>query len=108
MKNGIEAGRRPELTGGGLIRSLGGWKLAKTILKGRARVKGDERIFGDSDFADNVLARCHENPNVAKAGGLQSQGVKDDDVIGYCDPLTMRVVDPVEDGDLKSSSFPER
>ena len=61
MGNGIEAGRRPELTGGGLIRSVGGWKRAKTILKGQARVKGDERILGDSDFVDNVLARCHEN-----------------------------------------------
>ena len=60
MKNGVDAGRRRELTGGGLISSVGGWKLAKTILKGQARVKGDERILGDSDFIDNVLARSNE------------------------------------------------
>jgi len=39
-------------------------------------------------------------PNVAKAGGLQSQGVKGEAVIGYRDPLTT--------WDLKSSSFPGR
>jgi hypothetical protein len=37
--------------------------------------------------------------NVAKAGGLQSQGVKGEIVVGYLDPLTTQ--------DLKSSGFPE-
>jgi len=44
---GIAQGRRPELTGGGLIRSLGGWGETR---KGRRssgeRLKGDERILG--------------------------------------------------------------
>ena len=38
------------------------------------------------------------NPNVAKAGGLQSQGVKVEIVVGYIDPLTTQ--------DLESSGFP--
>jgi hypothetical protein len=38
------------------------------------------------------------NPNVAKVGGLQSQGVKGETVVGYLDPLTTQ--------DLKSSGFP--
>jgi hypothetical protein len=38
-------------------------------------------------------------PNVAKAGGLQSQGVKGEIVVGYLDPLTTQ--------DLKFSGFPE-
>jgi hypothetical protein len=39
------------LTGGGLIRSLGGWAATKKLrLKGQDRLKGDERILGDSDF----------------------------------------------------------
>ena len=38
------------------------------------------------------------NLNVAKVGGLQSQGVKDEAVVAYCDPLTTQ--------DLKSSGFP--
>ena len=45
------------------------------------------------------------NPNVAKAGGFQSQGAKGDAVVLYCNPLATRVVDPVEDGDFESSLF---
>lgn len=60
VEKGIDAGRRPELVGGGLIRSAGGWKMAKTLLKGQDRVKGDERILGDSDFVQAVLARSNE------------------------------------------------
>ena len=37
---------------GGLIRSLGGWAEAqKERAKGKARIKGDHRILGNSDFA---------------------------------------------------------
>jgi REP element-mobilizing transposase RayT len=61
VEKGIDAGRRPELVGGGLIRSVGGWKMARTLLKGQDRVKGDERILGDSDFVQSVLNRCNED-----------------------------------------------
>ncbi len=41
-------GRRPELTGGGLIRSLGGWsEIKKMRMDGHDRIKGDQRILGD-------------------------------------------------------------
>jgi REP element-mobilizing transposase RayT len=60
VKQGIEAGRRPDLIGGGLIRSIGGWKAARTLVKGGMRVKGDERILGDSDFVLSVLSKCKE------------------------------------------------
>ena len=60
MLAGIEDGRRPELVGGGLIRSLGGWSAVKA-LRGRAdRIKGDERILGDGDFVDSVLKVSQE------------------------------------------------
>ena len=43
---GWDQGRIPELTGGGLVRSLGGWTALKKIrLKGQDRIKGDERIL---------------------------------------------------------------
>lgn len=61
VEQGIEAGRRPELVGGGLVRSVGGWKMAKVLLKGQDRVKGDERILGDSDFVQDVLSQCNEH-----------------------------------------------
>jgi putative transposase len=54
---GKDQGRRPELVGGGLIRSLGGWEEVKKIpLKGQSRIKGDERILGESDFVMEVLS----------------------------------------------------
>jgi hypothetical protein len=46
--------------GGGLIRSLGGWKIAKVLRKGQERLKGDERILGDSDFVLEVIKTCRE------------------------------------------------
>jgi putative transposase len=61
VEKGIDAGRRPELVGGGLIRSVGGWEKAKMLLKGQDRVKGDERILGDGDFVQQVLERCNED-----------------------------------------------
>ena len=55
VSQGIPEGRRPELVGGGLIRSLGGWQAVKMIRGKGQRIKGDERILGDSDFVDAVL-----------------------------------------------------
>ena len=51
IESGIEQGRRPELVGGGLIRSLGGWQAVKDArFSGQGRIKGDHRILGDSAF----------------------------------------------------------
>ena len=55
VKKGIEDGRRPELVGGGLIRSFGGWKAAKALPRTVDRIKGDERILGDGDFVERAL-----------------------------------------------------
>jgi len=61
VKEGIAQGRRPELVGGGLIRSLGGWSEARKLrLKGQDRMKGDERILGDGDFVMDVLSEANE------------------------------------------------
>ena len=60
VKKGVDKGRRPELTGGGLVRSLGGWSMVKKLrLKGQ-RIKGDERILGDSEFVTALLSGAKE------------------------------------------------
>ena len=74
VEGGIDAGRRPELVGGGLIRSVGGWKKAKILLKGQERMKSDERILGDSEFVENVLKRCNEQ--YVRNYRLTAQGVE--------------------------------
>lgn len=61
VSEGIEKGRRPELIGGGLIRSLGGWSEARKLRKGEMRVKGDERILGDSQFVLETLQEAEES-----------------------------------------------
>ena len=43
---GIEAGSRPELVGGGLIRSLGGWSQVLSLRRAGGKVFSDERILG--------------------------------------------------------------
>jgi REP-associated tyrosine transposase len=61
VKKGIDQGRRPELTGGGLVRSLGGWSMIKKLRqKGQDRIKGDERILGDSEFVTALLSEAKE------------------------------------------------
>ena len=61
VQAGVSEGRKPTLTGGGLIRSLGGWKEVKKLgLNRQYRMKGDERILGDSDFVMEVLANANE------------------------------------------------
>jgi len=60
VSEGIKKGRRPDLVGGGFIRSLGGWSEARKLGKGEGRHKGDERILGDSQFVLNVLKDSEE------------------------------------------------
>jgi len=60
VSEGIEKGRRPDLVGGGLIRSLGGWSGVRERRKGAVRRKGDERILGDSDFVLDTLQAAEE------------------------------------------------
>ena len=60
VKKGIGEGRKPDLVGGGLVRSLGGWKRAGELREKGNRSKGDERILGDGIFVENVLAQSQE------------------------------------------------
>ena len=73
MQAGMDQGRRPELTGGGLIRSLGGWEAVKKMrLKGQDRIKGDERILGDTDFVNSLLSLAEEK--ISRKQELKNKG----------------------------------
>jgi putative transposase len=52
---GIPQGRKPELQGGGLVRSLGGWSAVQELRRGRESYTSDERILGGSDFVAALL-----------------------------------------------------
>jgi putative transposase len=73
VEEGIDMGRRPELVGGGLIRSLGGWdEIKKMRLTGQDRIKSDQRILGESEFVLNVLS--DSEGNLSRKYKLKSMG----------------------------------
>jgi hypothetical protein len=78
VADGIALGRRPELVGGGLIRSLGGWTAVKSLRDGSLRVKGDERILGESGFVLQTLASAEEE--LERVERLVQRGVDLDSV----------------------------
>ena len=60
VKRGIELGRRPELVGGGLIRSLGGWAEVLALRARGERQLSDQRVLGDGEFVEQVLSEMDD------------------------------------------------
>ncbi len=60
VREGISKGRQPELVGGGLIRSLGGWAQVLSLRRKGIEVSADGRILGGNDFVENVLSEADE------------------------------------------------
>jgi hypothetical protein len=52
---GVQSGRRSELMGGGLVRSMGGWAAVQKLHRGREGYASDERILGRSEFVEGFL-----------------------------------------------------
>lgn len=79
VEAGIDQGRRSDLTGGGLIRSFGGWtEVKKNRQKGMGRIKGDQRILGDSDFVQSVLNIANET--MERKTALMRSGITQKDI----------------------------
>ena len=57
VSEGVDQGPRPDLAGGGLLRSHGSWVEVK---KSRSLIKGDERILGDTSFVMSILAQAEQ------------------------------------------------
>ena len=55
---GVDEGHRPELVGGGLIRSLGGWSAVKAMCRLGEHKRGDDRILGSGEFVERVIAEA--------------------------------------------------
>ena len=93
VEQGIEQGRRNDLTGGGLIRSAGGWSGLKALKEDNNYQRSDERILGDGDFVNKVLDKAEEamdRQQIMKVRGIdldkiadrvaELTGVKSDDI----------------------------
>jgi REP element-mobilizing transposase RayT len=55
VRDQLQLGRQPELTGGGLVRSAGGWSEVLSMRKRGERQFSDERILGNGAFVEEVL-----------------------------------------------------
>jgi REP element-mobilizing transposase RayT len=73
VKDGIAQGRRPELVGGGLIRSVGGWSEVKSLRRRKEKVFTDERVLGRGDFVSRILKESDKRlrQQLARAKGTQ-------------------------------------
>jgi REP element-mobilizing transposase RayT len=60
VRDGITQGRQPELVGGGLNRSLGGWAEVQAARSRGDRVPADPRILGTGPFVERLLIRDGE------------------------------------------------
>ena len=78
IKKGITQGRRPDLVGGGLVRSVGGWSALISMRQTQTYQKGDERILGDGDFVEQALKAANEA--MERKSALQAQGIGLDEI----------------------------
>ena len=54
VSEGVSRGHRPELSGGGLVRSIGGREQVAVFKRGRERWQADERVLGSGEFVARV------------------------------------------------------
>jgi len=60
VAEGVALGRSPELTGGGLIRSKGGWSNVVSARRRGEREEYDERILGSGDFVNEIFKEAEK------------------------------------------------
>ena len=60
VKKGIAFGKRPDLTGGGLIRSMGGWSIVKAMRYSGNKEESDARILGSGEFVSELIKHAEE------------------------------------------------
>lgn len=60
VSEGVKAGRREDLVGGGLLRSAGGYVEYLRRRHGEEEILGDERILGDSEFVSKAMKSVEE------------------------------------------------
>jgi len=61
VRDGVAKGHRSDLTGGGLLRSTGGWRELHSAKEAGIFLKSDERILGDSDFVESALSAAEDD-----------------------------------------------
>src|SRR3972149_6806663 len=60
VREGIPVGHRPDLVGGGLVRSAGGWAEVRALRRQKEPRAGDPRILGSGEFVEGLLREAEE------------------------------------------------
>ncbi len=60
VEEGMNMAHNSELTGGGLVRSLGGWSQVLSKRRKGYKEESDERILGSGDFVNAILKEAEE------------------------------------------------
>lgn len=61
LEEEVGKGRQPELTGGGLVRSMGGWSAVQGMRFRKEKQLNDERILGDGAFVSRILEEAEDS-----------------------------------------------
>ena len=76
VMDGIEEGRRPDLVGGGLVRTLGGWSKVRSLRRRGEKTAADERILGSGKFVEEMLKDADERMRHQLGGGKRKEVIK--------------------------------
>ncbi len=60
LEEELKIDREQELSGGGLVRSQGGWSNVQSLRRRGEKAFGDERILGGEDFVGSVMKEAEE------------------------------------------------
>lgn len=84
VAEGFRQGRRPELSGGGLVRSIGGIEEFAEFRRGRERWQSDERVLGSSEFVKRVKDEVDERV-------AEHRRIRPEDREGFLGRLAVRI-----------------
>jgi putative transposase len=77
IEEGMSQGRIPELTGGGLMRSQGGWSEVKSRKRKGMVLESDERILGGSEFIRQILEESSEEHKAQLKVRITTKSISD-------------------------------
>jgi REP element-mobilizing transposase RayT len=84
VREGLSLGRRPDLVGGGLVRSAGGWAEVRALRRQKEPMAADPRILGSGEFVHELLrdaearqvAAWRRMPTLQETAGLMATACK--------------------------------
>lgn len=77
VEAGVEQGHKPELIGGGLIRSQGGWSQVISKRRHGKAESSDQRILGSGEFVEKIVMEAEERQNRQLTGASALRTVEE-------------------------------